>query len=99
MNTDQQIATLEALINEVLGKEEGLFLVEVRIKPTNNIKVFLDSETGVSIEKCVSVNRKLYKLLEENEIYPNGDFSLEVSSPVSMNLETHRQYLRISVVR
>jgi len=81
MNTDQQIGRLEALVNEVIGQEEGLFLVEIRIKPTNNIKVYLDGEAGVSIEKCVFVNRKLYKLLEENEMYPNGDFSLEVSSP------------------
>jgi ribosome maturation factor RimP len=95
MNTDQQIARLESLVNEVIGQEEGLFLVEVRIKPTNNIKVFLDGEAGVSIEKCVFVNRKLYKLLEENEMYPNGDFSLEVSSPgLDEPLKLHRQYIK-----
>jgi len=95
MNTDQQIAQLEALVNGVLEQEEGLFLVDIRIKPTNNIKVFLDGESGVSIEKCVFVNRKLYKLLEENEMYPNGDFSLEVSSPgLEEPLKLHRQYLK-----
>jgi len=95
MNTDQQIGRLEALVNEVIGQEEGLFLVEIRIKPTNNIKVYLDGEAGVSIEKCVFVNRKLYKLLEENEMYPNGDFSLEVSSPgLDEPLKLHRQYLK-----
>lgn len=95
MNTDQQIERLEALVNGVLEQEEGLFLVEIRIKPTNNIKVFLDGESGVSIEKCVFVNRKLYKLLEENEMYPNGDFSLEVSSPgLDEPLKLHRQYLK-----
>jgi ribosome maturation factor RimP len=95
MNTDQQIARLEAFVKGVLEQEEGLFLVEIRIKPTNNIKVFLDGESGVSIEKCVFVNRKLYKLLEENEMYPNGDFSLEVSSPgLDEPLKLHRQYLK-----
>ena len=95
MNTDQQIAQLEALVNGVLEQEEGLFLVDIRIKPTNNIKVFLDGESGVSIEKCVFVNRKLYKLLEENEMYPNGDFSLEVSSPgLDEPLKLYRQYLK-----
>jgi ribosome maturation factor RimP len=95
MNTDQQIVRLEALVNGVLEQEEGLFLVEIRIKPTNNIKVFLDGESGVSIEKCVFVNRKLYKLLEENEMYPNGDFSLEVSSPgLDEPLKLRRQYLK-----
>jgi len=30
------------------------------IKPTNNVKIALDSDTGVLIDKCVSYNRKLY---------------------------------------
>jgi ribosome maturation factor RimP len=95
MNTDQQIARLESLVNGLLEHGEGYFLVEIRIKPTNNIKVYLDGDSGVSIEKCVSVNRKLYKLLEENEIYPNGDFSLEVSSPgLEEPLLLHRQYVK-----
>jgi ribosome maturation factor RimP len=81
MNAAPQIQAIESKIEALISAEPGLFLVEAKIKPTNNIKVFLDSETGVSIEKCVYVNRKLYKLLEEKEIYPNGDFSLEVSSP------------------
>jgi hypothetical protein len=46
MNTDQQIKTLENLVNEVIEKEEGYFLVEVRIKPTNNIKVFWMENQG-----------------------------------------------------
>ena len=95
MNTDQQIGRLEGLVNEILDHEDGYFLVDIRIKPTNNIKVFLDGDFGVSIEKCVSVNRKLYKLLEEKEIYPNGDFSLEVSSPgLDEPLKLHRQYIK-----
>ena len=94
-NKREPIAQLEALVNGVLEQEEGLVLVDIRIKPTNNIKVFLDGESGVSIEKCVFVNRKLYKLLEENEMYPNGDFSLEVSSPgLEEPLKLHRQYLK-----
>ena len=36
---------------------------------------------GISIEKCVQVNRALYKKLEEAAFFPAGDFSLEVSSP------------------
>jgi ribosome maturation factor RimP len=95
MNTDQQITRLEGLVNQVIDHEDVYFLVEIRIKPTNNIKVYIDGDSGVSIEKCVSVNRKLYKLLEENEIYPNGDFSLEVSSPgLEEPLKLHRQYVK-----
>jgi ribosome maturation factor RimP len=67
--------------------------VEVRIKPTNNIKVFIDGDQGVSIERLVQFNRRLYKQLEEEN--PNGDFSLEVSSPgLDEPLKLHRQYLK-----
>ena len=79
----------------MISEDPALFLVEIRIKPTNNIKVFIDGEQGVSIEKLVHYNRKLYKEIEENEMYPNGDFSLEVSSPgLDEPLKLHRQYLK-----
>jgi ribosome maturation factor RimP len=55
--------------------------VEVKIKPTNNIKVFLDGDQGITIEKCIAVNRALYKQLEESGMFPDGDFSLEVHRP------------------
>lgn len=80
-------------MTELISAEPELFLVEVKIKPTNNIKVYIDGDQGVSIEKLVSYNRKLYKLIEEEGMYPNGDFSLEVSSPgLDEPLKIHRQY-------
>jgi ribosome maturation factor RimP len=95
MNNELQIAKLESLVAGILEGEKSYFLVEVRIKPTNNIKVFIDGDQGVSIEKCVGVNRKLYKLIEEQALYPEGDFSLEVSSPgLDEPLKLHRQYLK-----
>jgi ribosome maturation factor RimP len=93
MNNEPQIAKLEGLVQQVLEGSEELFLVEIRIKPTNNIKVFIDGEQGVSIERCVFVNRKLYKLIEEQELYTDGNFSLEVSSPgLDEPLKLKRQY-------
>ena len=79
----------------MISAEPGLFLVEVKIKPTNNIKVFIDGDQGVSIEKLVHYNRRLYKEIEEDRMFPNGDFSLEVSSPgLDEPLKLHRQYLK-----
>ncbi len=93
MNKDQQIQAIAQMMNGLLEQEPAYFLVEITIKPTNNIKVFLDSDTGVVIEKCVAFNRQLYKLIEESELYPAGDFSLEVSSPgLEEPLQLHRQY-------
>jgi ribosome maturation factor RimP len=95
MNGESLIAALEQKVEALISPEPGFFLVEVRIKPTNNIKVFIDADQGVSIEKLVQLNRKLYKVLEEEAMFPNGDFSLEVSSPgLDEPLKMHRQYLK-----
>lgn len=95
MNGSAQIQSLEQKVQALIGKEEDVFLVEIRIKPTNNIKVFLDGDQGVSIDRLVQYNRRLYKQLEEENLYPNGDFSLEVSSPgLDEPLKLHRQYLK-----
>jgi len=77
----------------MLANDPAYFLVEIKIKPTNNVKLFLDGDQGVTIEKCISWNRALYKKIEEENLFPNGDFSLEVSSPgVDEPLKLFRQY-------
>jgi ribosome maturation factor RimP len=95
MNTDPQIKALEQKMEALIGAEPDLFLVEIRMKPTNNIKVFIDGDKGISIEKLVHYNRRLYKQLEEENMFPNGDFSLEVSSPgLDEPLKLYRQYVK-----
>lgn len=90
---NETVKTIEGRIEEILAGEPGYFLVEVKIKPTNNVKVYIDGDQGISIEKCVQFNRPLYKKLEESNLFPNGDFSLEVSSPgLDEPLKLHRQY-------
>lgn len=79
----------------MISAEPDLFLVSVRVKPTNNIKVFIDGDKGVSIDRLVQYNRKLYRQLEEEQVFPNGDFSLELSSPgLDEPLKMHRQYIK-----
>ena len=95
MTNDTVITEVEGLINDLLASEAGDFLVSVKIKPTNNIKIFVDSDEGMSIEKCVKYNRKLYAQIEEKAIFPDGNFSLEISSPgVDEPLKLHRQYVK-----
>lgn len=89
------IQTIETMMSALLAEESGDFLVSVKIKPTNNIKIFLDSdgEGGMTIEKCVRYDRALYKQLEEQAIFPEDNFSLEVSSPgIDEPLRLARQY-------
>ncbi len=91
-DTLQQI---EAWLEAILTEFPELFLVSVKIKPTNNIKIFIDGDNGFPILLCTRVNRKLYKMVEEAAIYPEGEFSLEVSSPgITEPLKLHRQYTK-----
>lgn len=90
---------MESIIQQITEKTEALiegstlFVVEIKIKPTNNIKIFLDGDTGVTIDAVSKVNKALYKQLEEEALFPDGDFSLEVSSAgVDQPLKFLRQY-------
>jgi len=95
MEQSTQIQVITGKIEELIAAETDLFLVEIRIKPTNNVKVYIDGDKGVTIERLIQYNRSLYKILEENGMFPNGDFSLEVSSPgLDEPLKSHRQYLK-----
>jgi ribosome maturation factor RimP len=95
MANDSLVQVLESMINGLLEEMPGYFLVQIRIKPTNNIKVFLDGDNGISIETCIKINRRLYALIEEQNLFPDDDFSLEISSPgVGEPLLQHRQYVK-----
>jgi ribosome maturation factor RimP len=87
------VQAIEQMLQDMLANDPAYFLVEIKVKPTNNIKIFLDGDQGVTIEKCISWNRALYRQIEERNLFPNGDFSLEVSSPgVDEPLKLLRQY-------
>lgn len=90
---DTQVSAIEKMLEDILADDPVHFLVEIRIKPTNNVKVYLDGDQGITIEKCISINRALYKKIEEAGIFPGDDFSLEVSSPgLDEPLKMFRQY-------
>ena len=91
LDTKQQ--AIEDYVNAQITGSKDIFLVEVKVIPGNNIKVFIDADNGITIEKCIKINRALYNQIEESDLFPNGDFSLEVSSPgVEEPLKLHRQY-------
>lgn len=95
MNIESQIKTLEQKVEALVSDKPGFFLVEVRISATNNIKVFIDADNGISIDGLVQCNRSLYKQIEESGLFPGGDFSLEVSSPgLDEPIKLHRQYVK-----
>ena len=78
MATSSQLEAIQKLLAPLLV--DDIFLVELKVKPTNNYKIYLDADSGLGIEKCIKINRALYKQMDEMGMYPDGDFSLEVSS-------------------
>jgi len=93
MSTETNLETVKRLLLPLLT--DDIFLVDIKVKPTNNIKIYLDADSGLGIEKCIKINRALYRQMEEMAIYPEGDFSLEVSSPgIDEPLKLHRQYVK-----
>jgi ribosome maturation factor RimP len=93
MTIETQVQAVERMVEDILADDPQYFLVEVKIRPTNNVKVFIDGDNGISIEKCITYNRQLYKMIEGSGLFPADDFSLEVSSPgLDEPLKLLRQY-------
>lgn len=89
MTPQEQIALF---IDECLEGTD-CFLVSFKLKPTNNYKIYIDSDSGFTLQKAVSINRQLRKKIDETAFYPDGNYSLEVSSPgVDAPLTMLRQY-------
>ena len=87
MITAKQITEI---VNENLEGSE-LFLVDVKIRPGNNISVFIDSDTNVSIGDCAALSRFIESKLDRE----TEDFELEVSSAgLDEPIKLHRQYLK-----
>lgn len=95
MSTDSQIRTIEQKVSDLLVSDPGYFLVEVKINAGNNVKVFVDADQGASIDKLVQYNRSLYKQIDGSGLFPDNNFSLEISSPgLDEPLKMYRQYLK-----
>ncbi len=87
LDRDNIIALAEERMAEI---DKGLFIVELRISETNEIRMEIDSEIGnVSITDCVRVSRNIEHNLDREE----EDFELSVSSAgLDKPLRVIRQY-------
>jgi ribosome maturation factor RimP len=70
----------------------GMFLVEVKIKGSNKIHIFMDNETeGLAISECVDMSRYIESKLDREQ----EDFELEVSSPgLEQPMLVFKQYIK-----
>ncbi len=71
--TDKQ--TITNLVNEAIEGTDA-FIVEITVSAANDIVVELDSPTGIDLDFCAEVNRRLNDALDRED----EDFSLEVGS-------------------
>ncbi len=82
------ISKIEAVVNE-FTEGTDLFLVEVKVSPMNEIEVIVDSDTGVSIDRCVALSRAIEAALDRDV----EDFELSVmSAGIGQPLKLERQY-------
>lgn len=69
-----------------------LFVVGIKISPANEIELLVDSDTSVSIDRCVTVSRAVEAALEE----VTDDFALMVASAgIGQPLKVFRQYQKL----
>ena len=72
MINKEQIA---ALVEEAIA-DSDLFLVEIKVKPSNVIEVYVDADSAVNIDQCVQISRYVEGKLDRDA----EDFELNVFS-------------------
>jgi ribosome maturation factor RimP len=81
---------IENAVNDWISNP-AVFLVEVKSDRENNIRVFMDSDEGFTIEQCVELTR----FLESSFDRDIEDYQLTVSSyGITQPFVSNRQYLK-----
>jgi len=96
---------MKALIENIIKektRDSGLFFVDAIVKG-NKIDVFIDGDTGITINDCATINRHLHTQLDEKGI-DSGKYIIEVSSPgferpLSMSREYKKNVGRKLIIR
>ena len=70
---DKQLLT-QTVENAI--KDTDLFLVDIKVTPSNEITVTVDSTKGVDIEQCLEVTRRIEEVFDRDV----EDYELEVGS-------------------
>lgn len=85
---------IKQIIASAEAKLEGsdMYVVHATCSPANEIELFIDSDTKVSIDACI----KLSRAIEEEYDREEEDFSLTVASAgIGSELKLQRQYNRL----
>jgi len=87
MITKEQVS--EIVKQKIQGT--GIFIVEILIRPGNNIIVQIDTDKGITLDECADINRFINERLDRED----EDYELEVTSPgLSSPFKVREQYLK-----
>lgn len=91
LNKDELYQWIEQQVEDF--GEEDYWLAEVDFNPSSNkLTIFVDCDTGITLEACRSLSRHIEKLLDDEGLL-GETYALEVSSPgVDRPLASMRQY-------
>ncbi|MEA3316408.1 MAG: ribosome assembly cofactor RimP, partial [Bacteroidota bacterium] len=67
---------IKSVVEEIIGKFNKAFIVDISVNTSNNIKILVDSYEGFSISDCVELSRFVEGKLDRDK----DDFALEVAS-------------------
>ena len=82
MSTDKVLAAIEHYAEPLL-RDMGLELVEAQFRREGHgwvVRLFIDSEPGISLDDCAAVSRAIGTWLDVEDLIEHA-FHLEVSSP------------------
>ena len=80
---DSVLARLVEIAGEV-GASEGLEIVDVELKgggASRFLRIYIDKPEGVTHTDCENVSHQVGAILDEEDVIPGAQYTLEVSSP------------------
>jgi ribosome maturation factor RimP len=74
-------------------------VAEIQVRGAGNarlLRVYIDKPSGVTHADCQLISERLGKLLDEDDPFPDGSYTLEVSSPgIDRRLSKPRDFERV----
>jgi ribosome maturation factor RimP len=70
MDYSSQIQAIARKIEDLIAGEPDLFLVEIKIKPTNNVKVFIDGDQEFQLKGLLNITEVCINKLKKVACFP-----------------------------
>jgi len=94
LHTILMIDKIEAHLLKLFEEEEfqDCFIVEINVKGSSKLEVYIDADAGIDFDRCRRVSRYLEAEIEEQG-WMDEKYTIEVSSPgIDRPLKFKRQY-------